>query len=75
MFDYGNGSDGALNLTSGTLNLALNTKHQFTTVNVAPGATLTGYGNQSVLYITATNSITTNDIIRSRKKIICHLED
>lgn len=58
MFDYGNGSDGALNLTSGTRNLALNTKHQFTTVNVSSGATLTGIGNGSVLYITATESIT-----------------
>ena len=54
---YGNGSDGPLVVT-GTTNLALDTKHQFTTVDIQTGATLQGIGNGAVLYICATESIT-----------------
>ena len=54
---YGNGSDGTFNHTSGTTTLALDTKHQFTTFNVASGARLEASGVGSVLYITATDSI------------------
>ena len=56
---YGDGSDGPLNVTT-THSLALDTKHQFTTVNVASGATLQGIGDGAVLYICATESITIN---------------
>lgn len=54
---YGDGSDGTFNHTSGTTTLALDTKHQFTTFNVASGARLEASGVGSVLYITATDSI------------------
>ena len=60
MFDYGNGSDGALNVASGITTLALDTKHQFTTVDVALVGQLKGVGNGSVLYITATQHIKIN---------------
>lgn len=59
MFDYGNGSDGALNATTGFSFLALNTKHQFTSVYIGPEATLSSNSSTgSVMYITATESIT-----------------
>lgn len=64
MNPYGDGSDGALNVTSGSYSLALNTKHQFTTVNIASGATLTsGSTTGSVLYVVATDSITVDGSI------------
>ena len=47
MDDFGNGSDGALNVTSGTTNLSLNTKYQYTTVNISSGAAL--YATEDVL--------------------------
>ena len=51
MNPFGDGSNGALNVTSGTTNLLLNTKYQFTTVNVASGATLsTNSTTGAVLY-------------------------
>lgn len=53
---YGDGSDGALSVTSGTHNLELNRKYQFTTVSVSAGATLsTNSTTGSVLYILATD--------------------
>lgn len=56
---YGDGSNGALNVTNGnTTNLALNTKYQYTTVNVASGGILTtNSAVGAVLYICATTSI------------------
>lgn len=55
---FGNGSDGALNVASGTTNLNLDQKYQYTTVSVASGATLsTTATSGSVLYILATTSI------------------
>lgn len=55
---YGNGSDGPLNVTSGTTNLNLDQKYQYTTVNVSSGAILsTANTVGSVLYILATTSI------------------
>lgn len=55
---FGDGSNGALNVTSGTTNLSLDTKYQYTTVNVSGGATLsTADTSGSVLYILATTSI------------------
>lgn len=59
MSDYGDGSDGTLNVTSGTSYLNLDQKYQFTTVNISGGATLSSNNtNGSVLYICATESIT-----------------
>lgn len=64
---FGDGSDGALNVTSGTTNLALNRKYQFTTVNVAAGATLSSNTSTgAVLYILARESITINGTIDVR---------
>lgn len=68
---FGDGSDGALNVTSGTTNLLLNTKYQYTTVNVSAGATLsTNSTTGSVLYILATTSITINGAINVSNKVV-----
>ena len=67
---YGDGSDGPLNVASGTTNLALDTKHQFTTVSVASGAVLSTTDTVgSVLYICATDSITIDGDIDLRGKV------
>lgn len=67
---FGDGSDGPLNVTSGTTNLALDTKHQFTTVNIDTGAILsTTDTTGSVLYISATESITIDGNIDLRNKV------
>lgn len=59
---YGDGSDGPLVVTGAT-NLALDTKHQFTTVDIQAGGTLRGVGDGAVLYISATESITVDGSI------------
>lgn len=70
MNPYGNGSQGALNVTSGTTYLPLNTKHQFTTVNVSSGATLsTNSTSGAVLYIVATESIVINGNINVSNRV------
>lgn len=70
MNPFGDGSNGALNVTSGTTNLLLNTKYQFTTVNVAAGATLsTNSTTGAVLYICATESITIDGTINVSNKV------
>lgn len=70
MNPFGDGSDGALSVLTGTANLALNTKHQFTTVNVASGATLSTLSTTgSVLYILAKESITINGIVNVSNKV------
>ena len=67
---YGDGSDGALNVSSGTTNLNLDQKYQYTTVNVASGATLsTTSTTGSVLYILATTSITIDGTIDVSSKV------
>lgn len=67
---FGDGSDGALNVASGTHNLPLNTKHQFTTVNIAAGATLsTTSTTGAVLYILARDSITIDGSINVSGKV------
>lgn len=64
MNPYGDGSDGALNVTSGSHSLALNTKYQFSSVNIASGATLTsGSPTGSVLYILCNGTFTLNGTI------------
>jgi len=70
MNPFGDGSNGALNVPSGTTNLLLNTKYQFTTVNVAAGATLsTNSATGSVLYICATESIVIDGSINVSNKV------
>ena len=70
MNPYGDGSGGALNVT-GTTSLPLDTKFQYTTVNIANGATLTTNSTSgSVLYICATNSITINGTIDVSNKVL-----
>ncbi len=70
MNPFGDGSNGALNVTSGITYLPLNTKHQFTTVNVSSGATLsTNSTTGAVLYILATESITINGTINVSNKV------
>ena len=67
---YGDGSDGALNVTGGTYNLNLNQKYQFTTVNVSAGAVLSTNSTQgSVLYILAKDSVTINGDINLYGKL------
>lgn len=64
MSDYGDGSDGELHVTSGTFNLSLNHKHQFTKVTVDQGAILSSDSSTgSVLYILASESIEVNGSI------------
>lgn len=71
MNPFGDGSSGALNVSSGTQNLALDVKHQFTTLNVSSGATLsTGSTSGSVLYITATQSIVIDGAINVSNKVL-----
>lgn len=61
---YGDGSDGALNVTSGTTNLNLDQKYEYTTVNVSAGAKISTTDTAgSVLYICATTSINIDGII------------
>lgn len=70
MNPFGDGSDGALNVASGTTNLALNVKHQFTTVNIASGATLsTASTTGAVLYICANTSFTLDGAIDVSNKV------
>lgn len=71
MNPFGDGSDGALNVSSGTANLPLNTKHQFTTVNIGAAATLsTSSTTGAVLYICATDSITIDGQIVVSNRVI-----
>jgi PKD repeat protein len=71
MNPFGDGSDGALNVTSGTTNLLLDHKYQFTDVVVSTGATLsTSSTTGAVLYILATNSITINGAINVSNKVL-----
>lgn len=67
MNPFGDGSQGALNVTSGITYLPLNTKLQYTTVNVGASGTIRPSGTTgSVLYICATESITINGTINVR---------
>lgn len=69
MNPYGDGSNGALNVT-GTTSLPLNTKLQYTTVNVAAGGTLTTNSTTgAVLYIVATESITIDGTINVSNRV------
>lgn len=70
MNPFGNGSDGVLNVLSGTTYLPLNTKLQYTTVNVALGATLsTNSTTGAVLYICATTSINIDGALNLQNKV------
>lgn len=63
---FGDGSQGALNVTSGVTYLPLNTKLQYTTVNVGASGTIRPSGTTgSVLYICATESITINGTVNT----------
>lgn len=67
---FGDGSDGILNVTSGTHNLSLNTKHQFESVNISAGATLsTSSTTGAVLYITALTEIRVDGTIDVSGKV------
>lgn len=70
MNPYGDGSNGSLNVTSGSYSLALDTKHQFTDVTIASGATLTtGSTTGSVLYILCTGTFTLDGTINVSGKV------
>lgn len=68
---FGDGSQGSLTVTSGnTVNLALNTKHQFTTVDIQSGGVLsTSSTTGSVLYILATTSVNIAGTINVSNKV------
>lgn len=67
---YGDGSDGALNVLSGSQSIALNHKHQFSSVNIAAGATLTtGSVSGAVLYILCNGTFTLNGTIDVSNKV------
>ena len=65
--DFGNGSRGVLNITSGTTSLPMNTKLQYKSVYVGPNATpIKPSGTQgAVLYIAAQESITIDGTINT----------
>src|ERR1051325_5158788 len=71
-FDTGStGADGALNVTSNTtLNLPANGIFNFTTINVAAGATLTFNRNplNTPVHLLATSNVTINGTIRSEER-------
>jgi PKD repeat protein len=70
MNPYGDGSNGSLNVT-GTTSLPLDTKFQYTTVNVAAGGILTTNSTTgSVLYIVANQSIIIDGTIDVSNKVL-----
>lgn len=64
----GDGSDGGLNVTSGTHILNLGQVYNFTTINVSAGATLTFVGEGAAL-LNATGAVTIAGTIELRKLI------
>lgn len=70
MAGFGNGSDGALNVASGTTNLNLNQKYQFTSINIAAGATLsTNSTTGAVLYLLCQGTCTIDGVINVSGKV------
>lgn len=70
LYYFGDGSDGALNVTSGTHNLPLNTVHQFTNVTINSGATLsTNSTTGSVLFLAVQDTFTLNGTINVSGKV------
>lgn len=70
IYYFGDGSDGALNVASGTQNLPLNQIHQFTSVTIAAGATLsTASTTGSVLFIAVQDTFTLNGTINVSGKV------
>lgn len=71
MNPFGDGSDGALNVTSGTTTLLLNRKYQFTNINIAAGATLTIPSNTtgSVLYLLANGTVNIEGTINVSNRV------
>ncbi|BDQ20082.1 phage tail protein [Rhodococcus qingshengii] len=70
IYYFGDGSDGALNVASGTQNLPLNQIHQFTNVTIAAGATLgTASTTGSVLFIAVQDTFTLNGTINVSGKV------
>lgn len=67
---YGDGSDGILNALSGNTDLLLNTKYQFSEINIAAGATLsTSSTDGSVLYLLCSGTATINGTIDLKGKV------
>ncbi|MGR6521609.1 hypothetical protein ACU5JM_08240 [Rhodococcus erythropolis] len=70
IYYFGDGSDGALNVASGTQNLPLNQIHQFSNVTIAAGATLsTASTTGSVLFIAVQDTFTLNGTINVSGKV------
>lgn len=70
IYYFGDGSDGALNVASGTQNLPLNQIHQFTNVAIAAGATLsTASPTGSVLFIAVQDTFTLNGTMNVSGKV------
>lgn len=64
MAGYGDGSDGALSVSSGSQSLSLNHKYQFTSINIASGATLTtGDTTGAVMYLLCQGTCTISGTI------------
>ncbi|WP_156666083.1 hypothetical protein [Rhodococcus sp. HS-D2] len=70
LYYFGDGSDGELNVTSGTYNLPLNTIHQFTNVTIGSGATLsTTSTTGAVLFLAVQDTLTLNGTINLSGKV------
>ncbi|WP_153008335.1 phage tail protein [Rhodococcus pyridinivorans] len=70
LYYFGDGSDGELNVTSGTYNLPLNTIHQFTNVTIGSGATLsTASTAGAVLFLAVQDTLTLNGTINLSGKV------
>ncbi|WMM74479.1 hypothetical protein RCF27_09430 [Rhodococcus pyridinivorans] len=70
LYYFGDGSDGELNVTSGTHNLPLNTIHQFTNVTIGSGATLsTSSTTGAALFLAVQDTLTLNGTINLSGKV------
>lgn len=69
-YQFGDGSNGALDVASGTTTLSLGTKYQYTDVTIASGATLTvNESSNPILYIACQGTFTLDGTINLSQKV------
>jgi len=61
--DFGTGADGALTITSGTTDIALDIVKNFTTITIDAGATLSTLGSNGILFLKCTGDVIINGTI------------
>lgn len=67
---FGNGSDGDLIVSSGTVDLSLDRKYQYNRVEISSGAIVQAIANGSVLYITAKEEIVIDGALNAWNSVI-----